>query len=231
VVYILFKRSQRANKSTIFKKNLNFSSPSFLFSGHKESFDACTDLVSVYNKCNYNLQHYASPNYFISNDWPVKKANHLNQLPFVPQTNSDVLKVSYFLSAVLKFLNLAIWPDKTHICKLKIGAKATWEEVMELSELYTLIIKQYPIKTQELLMQCRAFNFYTRDYKKVNFNWLPQITIPAYLIEVLDRIYNLRTGEFKPYSDIDLGLVSCSSFWPNTTFQNLPWPRQKLCRD
>ena len=99
---------------------------------------------------------------------------------------------------------------------------------MELSELYTLIMKQYPIKTQELLMQSRAFNFYTRDYKKLNFNWLPQVIIPGYLIELLDGIYNLRTGVFTPRAETNLGLVSCSSFCPNTPFQEIPWPKQCL---
>ena len=47
------------------------------------------------------------------------------------------------------------------ICKLRVGAKATWQEYLELFELYTRIIKQFPIKTQELLTESRAFNIYT----------------------------------------------------------------------
>ena len=127
----------------------------------------------------------------------------------------------FYTNAFLKAFNLAIWPDKTHVRRLKVGAKATWEECMELSKLYTFIIKQYPIKTQELLMQSRAFNFYTRDYKKLDFNWLPQITIPGYLLELFDGIYNLRTGKFTPHSDnINMDLVSCSNFWPELTFED-----------
>lgn len=88
---------------------------------------------------------------------------------------------------------------------------------MELSELYTFILKQYPTKTQELLLQSRAFNLYVRDYKKLNFNWLPQISIARYLIELGDGIYNLNSGVFTPHSkiaDLDLDLVSCSTFFP-----------------
>lgn len=77
-------------------------------------------------------------------------------------------------------------------------------------------------------MQSRAFNLYTRDYKKLNFNWLPQVTIRGYLVELFDGIYDLRNGQFTPHSEIDLGLVSCSSFWPKTSFQQLPWPEQCL---
>lgn len=89
------------------------------------------------------------------------ETNLINQLPLVPETNSDVLKVSHFLSAVLNPLKLAIWPDKTYICKLRVGANATWQEYLELFELYTRLIKQFPIKTQELLTESRAFNIYT----------------------------------------------------------------------
>lgn len=105
------------------------------------------------------------------------------------------------------------------------GARATWEEYLALSELYTLIIKQFPIKTQELLINSRPFNLYVRDYQKLDFNWLPQVTIAEHLVELRDGIYNLRTGEFKPlFEDTNLGLISCSTFWPQFTFQNLPWP-------
>ncbi len=89
------------------------------------------------------------------------ETNLINQLPLVPETNFDVLKVSHFLSAVLNHLKLAIWTDKTYICKLRVGGKATWQEYLELFELYTRIIKQFPIKTQELLTESRAFNIYT----------------------------------------------------------------------
>lgn len=164
------KETKEKTSQRFLEKFLKWPSSSFLFSGHKESFNACANLTSAFNKCNFKFYHFNTPSYFLS---PSPEINHLNQLPFVPQTHSEVLKVSHFLTALLKTLNLVIWPNKTHLCKLKPGSKATWEEFIELSELYTLIVKQYPIKTQELFMQSRAFNLYTRDYKKLNFNWLP----------------------------------------------------------
>ena len=224
-IYCL-KEAKDQTSQRFLKKYLNITSSSFLYSGHKESFNACANLTSIFNQCDFNLQHLSEYSHMLANGWPLPQTNSYNQLPFVPQTSSEVLKVTLFLDAMLKHLNIAIWPDKIHLCKLKQGAKATWEEFMELSELYTFIIKQFPIKTQELLMQSRAFNIYTRDYKKLNFSFLPQVTIAGYLVELLDGIYNLRTTDLTPHSDTDLGLVSCSSFWPNTTFQDLPWPKQ-----
>ena len=132
------------------------------------------------------------------------------------------MKVSNFLDALLKYYDLAIWRGKSHLCKLQVVAKATWQEFIELSELYTLIIRRFPIKTQELLMQSRAFNLYSRDYNKLTFNWLPQVNIAGYLVELRDGIYNLRTSEFKPNSEINLPLISCCSFWPDRTFQKRP---------
>ena len=206
------KEAKDKTSQQFLKKYLNFNSSSLLFSGHPDSFDACAKLTSVFTQCDFNLIYKQTPS----------EKNHLNLFPFVPQTNCDILKVSFFLNAFLKAFNLAIWPDKTHVRRLKVGAKATWEECMELSKLYTFIIKQYPIKTQELLMQSRAFNFYTRDYKKLDFNWLPQITIPGYLLELFDGIYNLRTRKFTPHSDnINMDLVGCSNFWPELTFEGL----------
>lgn len=212
------KEAKDITSQRFLKKYLNIDTSSILFSGHPNSFDACADLTSIFNQCQYNLQH--------TNQGPpnVREINFLNQIPFIPQTNSEVVKVSHFLEAVLNFFDLAIWPGKTHLCQLRPGAKATWQECVELSELYTMIIKRVPIKTQELLMQSRAFNLYTREYHRLNFNWLPQVTIAGHLIELSDGIYNLRTGKFTSHDYIDLGLVSCSTFLPDITFQGLPWP-------
>ena len=63
---------------------------------------------------------------------------------------------------------------------------------------------------------------YRCDYKKLDFNWLPQVQIAGHLIELGDGIYNLRTGDFTAHSGNDLGLLSCSTFWPEITFQDLP---------
>lgn len=116
------KEAKDLTSQRFLEKYLNWSSSSFLFSGHQQSFKACADLTSVFNECNFNLQHHDNPGYFVDT---LPDINHLNKLPFVPQTNSDVLKVSHFLNAILNSLDFAIWPDKTHICRLKPGAKAS----------------------------------------------------------------------------------------------------------
>ena len=216
------KENKDLTSQRFLKKYLKYPTSSFLISGHPDSYKACDDLASVFNQCHYNLFHVDAPDECgEDNELSLTDTTLINRLPFVPQTNSEVLKVSVFLSPVLKRLNLAIWPGKTHLCKLRFGAKATWQEFISLSQLYTLILEKFPIKTQELLMQSRAFNLYTRDYNKLNFNWLPQVIVSTYLFEFGDGIYNLRTGEFKPHSEIKLGLVSCSTFWPEIRFQDL----------
>ena len=203
------------------KKYFNWPSSAILFSGHSQSYDACNDLTCVFKQCYFKLYHI--PRLITKyQGTPSTQGTPLNPLPFVPQTNSDVLKVSHFLNAVLTFFKLAISPGKTHLSQLQVGAKATWQDFIELSELYTLIIQKFPIKTQELLMASRPFYLYTRDYNKLNFNLLPQITIPPYLIELRNGIYNFRTGKFTKHSENTLTLISCSSFWPEITFPDLP---------
>jgi hypothetical protein len=221
------KESKDSTSQRFLNKYLNFSSSAFLFSGHPDCFDSCSNLANIFNQSKYNLIFLNNFGHFFSNDLTINDNTFFNHLPFVPQTNSDVLKVSHFLNAILKRLKLAIWPGKTHLAKLKLRAKATWEEDLQLSHLYTIILQKVPIKAQELLINSRPFNLYLRDYQKLDFNWLPQVTILSYLIELSDGIYNLRTGTFTPHShttDSQVGLVSCSTFWPDLTFQNLHWP-------
>lgn len=219
------KEAKDPTSQRFLKKFLNLSTSSFLFSGHPDSYQPCEDLAQLFNQCDFNLRHFNDPGQIISDELSLIDKDLFKHLPFVPQTNSDVLKVSFFLNGILKSLNYAIWPGKTYICRLQEGARATWEEYLALSELYTLIIKQFPIKTQELLINSRPFNLYVRDYQKLDFNWLPQVTIAEHLVELRDGIFDLRTGEFKPhFEDTNLGLISCSTFWPQFTFQNLPWP-------
>ena len=101
------KEAKDQTSQRFLRKYLNTTSSSFLYSGYKESFDACANLTSIFNQCDFNLQHLSEYSHIVSNGWPLPETSSYNQLPFVPQTKSEVVKVTLFLDAILKHLNIA----------------------------------------------------------------------------------------------------------------------------
>jgi hypothetical protein len=196
------------------KSELGLESSSFLWFGDHEHRFRCERLSGFFRDSKLNLVGALIPNLFVS--W----------MPLVPFSKDDTTKVSIFVKKLLELNNRAIWTDRTQVCKLISGAKASWMPEVLLSDFYTSLIKSFPVKGQELLNNSRSFNLYIRDYSKLDFNWLPRITVATHLVELSDGIYDFRIGEL---SSVDnWGLTSCASYWLTLSFNNLPWPQTCL---
>lgn len=204
------KATQQLVKSKVSLKSSCF----FWFPGHKYE-SRCEALSSAFRDRKLNLVGELIPNLFVS--W----------LPLVPFSTDEGTKVSIFLKKLLELNNRAIWPDRAQVCKLIPGAQASWTPEVSLSMFYTRLMKSLPLKGQELLNNSRSFNLYIRNYSKLDFDWLPKITVETYLVELSDGIYDFRLGELLPADN--LGLTSCASYWSYHSFNNLPWP--KVCLD
>jgi hypothetical protein len=121
---------------------------------------------------------------------------------------------------------LAVWPDRKHVCRLIPNARASWVRGGTISDFYGSLLIKLPVKAQELLNNAPSFNLYIRDYSRLDFHWLPQISVETNLVELQDGIYDFRIGQLS--SSSDWGLTSCASNWLNHSFNNLPWPFTSL---
>lgn len=199
---------------SLLSKYTPFQSSCILLAGHKKSVSQCEELVSVFTEVGLNLA--------------LETLNSSNkvELPFVKSTDSECLKVSNFVKGFLESRNWAIWEDKLHVCQRIPGSIGTWEQGPALSELYSLMLREFPIKAQELLINSRSFNMFLKDYSKLNLKWLPQVNVDSRLIELKDGVYNFKLGEM--FNHGDWGLTSCASYWLNNSFNDLVWPKVSL---
>ena len=203
------KATQQLVKSKVSLKSSCF----FWFPGHKYE-SRCEALSSAFRDRKLNLVGELIPNLFVS--W----------LPLVPFSTDESTKVSIFLKKLLELNNLAIWPDRAQVCKFIPGAQASWTPEVSLSVFYIRLMKSLPLKGQELLNNSRSFNLYIRNYSKLDYNWLPRITVSTNLVELKDGIYDFVIGELSEVSN--WGLTSCGSNWLDKSFNTLDWPKTCL---
>lgn len=106
------------------------------------------------------------------------------------------------------------------MCRLVSGARATWQKQQKLSDLYVLLMEEFPTM-QNLFLSSHAFTTYVKEYKKLNWNYLPQVTVDYRLIELKDGVYNFADGELDPSSSEKWKYTSCASTWMNHIFHEL----------
>lgn len=116
------KESKDSTSQRFLNKYLKFPGSAFLLSGHPDCLNSCSNLANIFNQSQYNLLFLNNLNnfgQFFSNDLTINANTFFNHLPFVPQTNSDVLKVSQLFNTIdKKNSTLSAAPSSPEMVKL-----------------------------------------------------------------------------------------------------------------
>lgn len=213
--FIYCTKELKSEKTQYFlNRYLGLKSSCFFFCGHDDCFKQCNRVVESFTKCDLSLDSI-KVNSLISKFFPL-----------IEKQRNEIVTISLFLKGLLEKNQLAIWPGQTSLGQLIPGTQASWRKWVSLSDLYTTIINFLPPIGKDVFFNMKAIHMYCREYQKLNFNYLPQLSIKSNLIELKDGIYDFQLGKISSVKE--WGLTSCASSWLTYEFNNLVWPEHCL---